>query len=246
MSEEGDLLLTSLRPRAMSGTSGTPPGQQSLLAVMNRFVAAVEEMDGAIMIPCKLQDMYLDTPPCLPPPCNGRTTSATSENPTAATNGHPKAATNGHSNGHINGHMNGHSEENGSALVPLKDSSNHSQQNSVNGYGNNHKGATSTDPKNTNLYTYYGMLRAIKAELVRGPSEDEDEEGEEGEEGRTGKGEEDDVAKQTATMFRHHLTGLFGVLRQMTGTAHVLTAKYQSEIGDSSLSSTKNLSHFTL
>ena len=89
--------------------------------------------------------------------------------------------------------------------------------------------------QSTDLYTFYSMLNAVKAELVRGPrSETEEEEGEHA---------QDDLSRQTAEMFRHHLKGLFTVLNQLTDTAQKLTKRYQEEVGDTSVS-TRPISSF--
>ncbi len=80
------------------------------------------------------------------------------------------------------------------------------------------------------LYSFYTMLNAIKSELVGGPKSEEALAEEESEaDNRT---EADELAKQTAGMFRHHLKGLFSVLKQLTDTADHLTTKYQADIGE--------------
>ena len=86
------------------------------------------------------------------------------------------------------------------------------------------------------LYNYYTMLNAIKCELVRGPTEDEEDE----------NVHVDEHSRQTAAMFRHHLKGLFNVLRQLTDSANYLTGKYQEELGDGNMNNTARLSSFTL
>ncbi len=60
--------------------------------------------------------------------------------------------------------------------------------------------------------------------------------------------EEDKLSRQTAAVFRHHLKGLFGILQNLTHTAHNLTAKYQQDLGDCSSSSqnVSKLPSFTL
>lgn len=89
--------------------------------------------------------------------------------------------------------------------------------------------------QNTDLYTFYSMLNAVKTELVRGPkSETEEEETEQ---------DQDDLSRHTAQMFRHHLRGLFTVLSQLTDTAQKLTKRYQEEVGDTSMS-TRSISSF--
>ncbi len=60
--------------------------------------------------------------------------------------------------------------------------------------------------------------------------------------------DEDELSRQTAAVFRHHLKGLFGILQNLTHTAHNLTAKYQHDLGDCSSSSqnVSKLPSFTL
>jgi len=89
---------------------------------------------------------------------------------------------------------------------------------------------------NSDLYSFYTMLNAIKTELVRGEQETRED------------GDmihEDEHAKQTAAVFRHHLRGLFNVLKQLTDTANSLTSRYTEELGDIYTSSTK-VSSFTI
>ena len=95
--------------------------------------------------------------------------------------------------------------------------------------------------QNTDMLAYYHMLNAVKTELVHGPGSGDDE-SEEMEQ------EEEDQSSHVAHAFRHHLQGLFSVLKQLTGSAKLLTSKYQEEIGElaSSASAPSNLSTFTL
>jgi len=85
------------------------------------------------------------------------------------------------------------------------------------------------------LYNFYTMLNAIKSELVRGQSEEETTDG----------SHADEQSRQTAAMFRHHLKGLFNVLRQLTESANHLTGRYQQELGDG-INSTPRISSFTI
>ena len=160
-----------------SGRRNSSPsiGQQSLLTAMNNFVSAVDEMDGAVMIPCRLQDMRMATTPSL---------------------------------------------DTGKAVIPFD--------------SNNSK----TD---SDLYTYYTMLNAVKTELVRGPRSEEEEMEEENE-----CTEQDEISKNTAKMFRHHLRGLFNVLKQMTDTADYLRGRYQEDVGDTSTYRSRHIAAFTL
>lgn len=87
----------------------------------------------------------------------------------------------------------------------------------------------------SDLYNFYTMLNAIKSELVRGPTEDDEEE----------NVHADEHSRQTAAMFRHHLKGLFNVLHQLTDSANFLTGRYQEELGDGNMN-TARLSSFTL
>ena len=56
--------------------------------------------------------------------------------------------------------------------------------------------------------------------------------------------EEDEPANETAVLFRHHLQGLYGILKHLTNNAQTVTNKYQEEMGDSSKMS--QLPSFTL
>ncbi|XP_013416399.1 mid1-interacting protein 1-B-like [Lingula anatina] len=95
---------------------------------------------------------------------------------------------------------------------------------------------------NTDLLSCYRMLNAVKNELVRGPGSldtDADDETE----------NMDEQSKQTAKMFRHHLSGLFNVLHQLTDAANYLTTRYQDAVlpatGNASLH-TSGISSFAL
>ena len=96
------------------------------------------------------------------------------------------------------------------------------------------------------LYSFYTMLNAIKAELVRGPTEEDDEAEEV--QGKETPGHIDEQSRQTAAMFRHHLKGLFNLLHQLTDSANHLTGRYQQELGDihGLTSNTAKISPFTL
>ena len=85
--------------------------------------------------------------------------------------------------------------------------------------------------QNGDLFAFYKMLNTIRTELVRGHECSEEEEN------------LDESSKEVAAAFRHHLQGLFGLLKQLTATAQHVTNRYQEEIGD--IPSTK-LSPFTL
>ena len=54
----------------------------------------------------------------------------------------------------------------------------------------------------------------------------------------------DEVANETAVLFRHHLQGLHGILKHLTKNAHQVTNKYKDEIVDSS--NTSQLTTFKL
>lgn len=178
---ESDLMMLGVSGLRRDSSS---LGQQSLLQAMNDFVTAVEEMDAAVMIPCKLQDM----------------TPSSSSTPS------PPAGPGGSSSPQSGGVK---------SLIPAQSAS-----------------------KSLDMFTYFTMLNAIKSELVQGPPRDEGE-----------AGETDDISQQTAVAFRHHLRGLFDVLRQMTSHAELLTTTYKDEVGDTSpnmTSQTRSLSHYSL
>lgn len=113
----------------------------------------------------------------------------------------------------------------------------------------------------SDLYSFYQMLNAIKHELVAGPDmatatsgeEDDDDKDvdDDGSQDSQSLGSQDSQSSgsqdsQVAAAFRHHLQGLFGVLKQLTGTAKYLTTRYQEEIGDMSTPPGKNHSSFML
>ena len=56
--------------------------------------------------------------------------------------------------------------------------------------------------------------------------------------------EDEEVADETALLFRHHLQGLYGILKHLTNNAHQVTNKYQEELGGAS--NTSQLPSFTL
>ena len=99
--------------------------------------------------------------------------------------------------------------------------------------GNNQQAVVSS--QNNDLYTFYSMLNAVKTELVRGPRPESEEDEPES--------PQDDISRQTAESFRHHLKGLFSVLSQLTDSAQKLTKRYQEEVGDTSMS-TRSISSF--
>lgn len=92
--------------------------------------------------------------------------------------------------------------------------------------------------QNNDLFAFYQMLNAIKQELVQGPTD----------EGDPDAPGHDDQSSKVAKAFRHHLQGLFGVLKQLTGSANFITSRYQEEIGElaSGSGATSSLSSFTL
>lgn len=116
--------------------------------------------------------------------------------------------------------------------------------------------ATSEESKNSvvsstqpppNLHAYYTMLKAVKTELVRGPSQSDDDEDNLSEdldnasdsgteelvtEGAPESPDQKQLSQATARAFREHLNGLFNVLEQLTGMTQSLTSKYQTELGD--------------
>lgn len=105
---------------------------------------------------------------------------------------------------------------------------------------------SSTQPP-PNLHAYYTMLKAVKTELVRGPSQSDDDEDNISEdldnasdsgteelvvEGASESPDQKQLSQATARAFREHLNGLFNVLEQLTGMTQSLTSKYQTELGD--------------
>lgn len=89
---------------------------------------------------------------------------------------------------------------------------------------NNNKALLPTVTPGTDLFSFYRLLNVIKQEIITGPqSDDEEEEAHDGE-------QTDTAARKTAAAFRHHLTGLFNVMHQMTETAKYLTNRYETEV----------------
>ncbi|KAK3095775.1 hypothetical protein FSP39_018909 [Pinctada imbricata] len=93
----------------------------------------------------------------------------------------------------------------------------------------------------TDLFGFYSLLNTIKTELITGTKSEEDHTQET--EAPEGVIDDNDASKKTAQVFKHHLSGLFSVLHQMTETAKYLTVKYESEIGENS---SKSLSSLTI
>ena len=108
------------------------------------------------------------------------------------------------------------------------------------------------DMQETDLHSFYMMIKDVKAELIRGPrplenyaGSDSDQEG-----STSGSQNGDDVTKETAKAFRYHLTGIFNLLQQFTDTAQYLTNRYQEDLGEysaapTSASSSRRASSFT-
>ncbi|XP_072034316.1 mid1-interacting protein 1A-like [Amphiura filiformis] len=102
--------------------------------------------------------------------------------------------------------------------------------------------SSTSQEQQPSLHAYYSMLKAVKTELVRGPSsDDEDDEGlfmdSGSEDGTTDENNsfpksDQKLEKATAKAFREHLHGLFTVLEQLTDMSKTLTTKYQEELGD--------------
>lgn len=92
-------------------------------------------------------------------------------------------------------------------------------------------------PVSGDLYHFYSMLQAIRKEIVAGPSSEEDDDDSclscETDSSDDNGNNESENAKKTATAFRYHLRGLFGLLHQMTETAKYLSSRYETEISPS-------------
>lgn len=94
--------------------------------------------------------------------------------------------------------------------------------------------AFSPDGKNGNditLYSHYAILKALRTELVSGPSAEEELSADACKEG------EDDVANKklqiaTARLFRHHLNGVVNTMQQLTLMCDRVTTQYRSEFDD--------------
>lgn len=92
--------------------------------------------------------------------------------------------------------------------------------------------AVSADSKNGNdisLYSHYAILKALRTELVSGPTAEE--------ELSTEQDGEDDIANKklqiaTARLFRHHLNGVVNTMQQLTLMCDRVTTQYRSEFDD--------------
>jgi hypothetical protein len=80
------------------------------------------------------------------------------------------------------------------------------------------------------LHACYSMLKAVKSELIRGPTSEEDRLAVEADKENLGGSQS--LEEATANAFREHLLGLFDVLQQLTHVSKNLTTKYQEELGD--------------
>lgn len=79
------------------------------------------------------------------------------------------------------------------------------------------------------LYSHYAILKALRTELVSGPTSEKDQEDLE-------ELEEDIASKKlqiaTARMFRHHLNGVVNTMQQLTLMCDRVTSQYRSEFDD--------------
>ena len=94
---------------------------------------------------------------------------------------------------------------------------------------NNSKAIVPANALNGDLYHFYAMLQAIRSEIAAGPKSEE----EVNDNDEISTAEIDPIQEQaraTASRFRHHLRGLFGVLHQMTETAKLLSSRYEKEV----------------
>ncbi|XP_033638175.1 mid1-interacting protein 1-like [Asterias rubens] len=90
-----------------------------------------------------------------------------------------------------------------------------------------------TNQDSVNLHTCYSMLKAVKSELIRGPTSTSEADEEEEIPALIGADNRSRTLEAaTARAFREHLLGLFGVLQQLTDVSKKLTGKYQEELGD--------------
>ena len=81
-------------------------------------------------------------------------------------------------------------------------------------------------PAGADMYSFYSMLNAVKSEIMTGPPNEEPDE--------TCEDSTTVNVRKTAQAFRHHLSGLFDVLHQMTETAKYLKCRYETEVTQSS------------
>ncbi|XP_041355145.1 mid1-interacting protein 1A-like [Gigantopelta aegis] len=102
--------------------------------------------------------------------------------------------------------------------------------NSSSSNSNNTKALLPALPAGADMYSFYSMLNAVKSEIITGPSN------ETADENCDSTAADDAVVnvRKTAQAFRHHLSGLFDVLHQMTETAKYLKCRYETEVTQSS------------
>ncbi|OWF36398.1 mid1-interacting protein 1-B-like [Mizuhopecten yessoensis] len=102
---------------------------------------------------------------------------------------------------------------------------------------NNNKALLPTVKQGTDLYSFYSLLKTVKTDLTVGPHRVQSAvlgDTEEAPEGELENTHTEESAKKTAAAFRHHLSGIFRLLHQMTDTANYLTNRYESEVGGKS------------
>ena len=110
--------------------------------------------------------------------------------------------------------------------------------NSISGASNEENNNMSVMPMSSgrgeDLYNHYGMINAIKSEILSGKSQHSSCESDNESDTSSDDGFEDgstNAARKTAEAFRHHLQGLFGLLGQLTDTAKYLGEAYEDQVG---------------
>jgi len=97
---------------------------------------------------------------------------------------------------------------------------------------NNSKAVIPAHHLNGDLYHFYAMLQALRSEIIAGPQSQSEEEVCDNDEISTDRDQDPihESARKTASTFRFHLQGLFGLLHQMTETAKFLSSRYETEV----------------
>ena len=80
------------------------------------------------------------------------------------------------------------------------------------------------------LYRSFSMLHAIRDEIIDGSKDEEDQSGASGDVSEGDSDDETAASRKTASMFRYHLRGLFGLLHQLTATAQYLGSRYERDV----------------
>ena len=189
-------------------------GTDSMLNIMHKFVQAVSVMDDTILVPIRLKDMVVNRPDHEPPPLN-----MDSFLPTNSTGDLYSFYTTLNT---IKTELIGGSNY----LAPsnVYDNANDSDANAfdANGVDANGVDANGVDANGVDANGVDASGDERDNLTVAAPP---------------GECRHVVQTKQIATVFRHHLAGLFSTLKEMTIAANYLTLRYQEELGDNTMPS---------